>query len=101
MMLYLGASFIFLLVVFLLLINREYRNTFFSFETGGEMTRRVFFEGTNIMKADIFYRNKAFRKPIEGKVKSWVKEGWATWDEEKPEWFTDQWKASVPEDMKP
>ena len=30
-----------------------------------------------------------------------MKEGWATWEEEKPDWFTDQWKASVPEDMKP
>ena len=39
--------------------------------------------------------------PISDKVEAWVKEGWATWEEEKPEWFTDQWKTSVPEDMKP
>ena len=32
---------------------------------------------------------------------AWVKEGWATWEEEKPDWFTHQWKASIPEDMKP
>ena len=39
--------------------------------------------------------------PISDKVEAWVKEGWATWEEEKPEWFTDHWKISVPEDMKP
>ena len=30
-----------------------------------------------------------------------MKEGWASWEEEKPDWFTDKWKASVPEHMKP
>ena len=32
---------------------------------------------------------------------AWVSAGWPTWEEEKPEWFTDQWKSIVPEDMKP
>ncbi|GMI09867.1 hypothetical protein TrVE_jg7423, partial [Triparma verrucosa] len=40
----LGGSLIFLLGAFLLLMNKEYRHTFFSFETGGQMTRRVFLE---------------------------------------------------------
>ena len=30
-----------------------------------------------------------------------MKEGWATWEEEKPDWFTDGWRAKVPEDMLP
>ena len=79
----------------------QYRNTFLSAETGGQMTRKNFLEGTDFMKAIIFSKNKGYRKPIEDKVATWVKEGWATWEEEKPEWFTDRWKASVPEDMKP
>ena len=65
------------------------------------MTRKNFLEGTDFMKAIIFSKNKGYRKPIEDKVATWVKEGWATWEEEKPEWFTDKWKASVPEYMKP
>ena len=79
----------------------QYRNTFLSAETGGQMTRKNFLEGTDVMKAIIFAKNKSHRKPIEGKVESWVKESWATWEEEKPDWFTDQWKARVPEYMKP
>ena len=79
----------------------QYRHTFYSFETGGQMKRRVFLEGTDVIKAEIFASNKGYRKPIDNKVATWVKEGWATWEEEKPEWFTDQWKSTVPEDMKP
>ena len=30
-----------------------------------------------------------------------MKEGWATWEEEKPDWFTDKWKSMIPEKMKP
>ena len=65
------------------------------------MARRLFLEGTDIMKADVFINNKTHWMPIRDKVEAWVKEGWATWEEEKPEWFTDQWKSIVPEEMKP
>jgi hypothetical protein len=71
-------------------------------DTGGECTRKIFLEGTtDVMKADVFTNNKTHWSPISDKVASWVKEGWATWEEEKPEWFTDIWKSIVPEDMKP
>ncbi|GMH91138.1 hypothetical protein TrVE_jg9661, partial [Triparma verrucosa] len=70
-------------------MNKEYRNTFFSFETGGQMKRRLFLEGNDVMKAEIFASNKKYRKPIDDKVATWVNAGWATWEEEKPEWFTD------------
>ena len=38
---------------------------------------------------------------IEDKVKKWVGENWARWEEEKPEWFTDAMKAKVPEEFIP
>jgi hypothetical protein len=65
------------------------------------MTRRLFLEGDDVSKKGVFTVHKSHRFPIRDKVAAWVKEGWATWEEEKPEWFTDKWKASVPEDMKP
>ena len=65
------------------------------------MTRRNFLEGTDVMKADVFMNNKTHWTPIRDKVAAWVKEGWATWEDEKPEWFTDMWKASVPKEMIP
>ena len=65
------------------------------------MTRRNFLDGSDVMKSIVFKNNTTHWSPIRDKVEAWVKEGWATWEEEKPDWFTDQWKASVPEDMKP
>ena len=65
------------------------------------MTRRLFLEGDDVSKKGVFTVHKSHRWPIRDKVTAWVKECWAIWEEEKPEWFTDKWKASVPEDMKP
>ena len=39
--------------------------------------------------------------PIRDKIASWVKSEWRRWEEEKSDWFTDQWKSTVPEDMTP
>ena len=79
----------------------QYRRTFFSLESGGQMTRRNFLDGSDVMKSIVFKNNKTHWSPIKEKVAAWVNEGWATWEEEKPDWFTDQWKSVVPEDMKP
>ena len=65
------------------------------------MNRRRFLEGNDAMKASVFGINKTYGMPVRDKMAAWVKEGWTTWEEEKPEWFTDMWKANVPEDMKP
>ncbi|GMH91809.1 hypothetical protein TrST_g2648 [Triparma strigata] len=97
----LGGSLTVLLGAFLLLMNKEYRHTFFSFDSGHKLTRRLFLEGDDVSKAQVFGSHEFQWTPIRDKVKAWVKEGWATWEEEKPEWFTDMWKASVPEDMIP
>ena len=65
------------------------------------MLRRLFLEGDDVSKAQVFKKHKSLWAPIRDKAVVWVKEGWASWEEEKPDWFTDKWKASVPEDMKP
>ena len=63
--------------------------------------RKLFLEGDDVSKAQVFKKNKSLWAPIRDKAAVWVKEGWASWDTEKPDWFTDKWKASVPEDIKP
>ena len=79
----------------------QYRHTFLSTETGGQLLRRLFLEGDDVSKAQVFKKHKSLWAPIRDKVGAWVKEGWATREEEKPDWFTDKWKSMVPEDMKP
>lgn len=39
--------------------------------------------------------------PIRDKVEAWVRSGWKKWEEEKPDWFMDDWKATVPREMIP
>ena len=34
-------------------------------------------------------------------MRKWVRENWARWEEEKPEWLTDQMKAMVPVEFIP
>ena len=65
------------------------------------MTRRSFLYGDDFARCQIFGCHTYQWTPIRDKVAAWVKEGWKTWEEEKPDWFTDQWIASVPEDMTP
>ena len=97
----LGIVLVVLVALFLLLMNKEYHHTFFSLETGGQMTRRVFLEGEDVSKKGVFSLHRSHWWPLKDKVAIWVKEGWATWEEEKPDWFTDAWKAKVPKDMIP
>ncbi|GMI07354.1 hypothetical protein TrLO_g7535 [Triparma laevis f. longispina] len=63
------------------------------------MLRRVFLEGDDVSKSQVFKKHRAIWKPLEEKVKAWVKAGWKQWGEEKPEWFTDDWKLKVPKYM--
>ena len=97
----LGISLITLLGAFLALMNKQYRHTFFSTESAPQMTKRIFLEGNDLERYTLFQITRTYWKSFEDKVAAWVKESWATWEEEKPDWFTDQWKLIVPEDMKP
>ncbi|GMH50020.1 hypothetical protein TrLO_g5069 [Triparma laevis f. longispina] len=49
----------------------------------------------------MFANNESRWAPIGGDVEAWVGAGWNNWEQEKPKWFTDNWKAIVPKDMIP
>ncbi|GMH65331.1 hypothetical protein TrLO_g12689 [Triparma laevis f. longispina] len=65
------------------------------------MNRRIFLDGDDTVRAEVFGFNEAHWSPIREKVEDWIGGGWHYWEEEKPEWFTDAFKASVPEYMIP
>jgi hypothetical protein len=61
-----------------------------------------FLEGENdAMKIKVFESSRHQWVSIEGEIKEWVELNWAKWEEEKPEWFTDVKKATVPVDFIP
>lgn len=76
--------------------------TFISLETGGQFKRFRFIEDDDDRsRADIFRSTELYWRPIEDRVEAWVKSGWAKWEEERPEFFTDQWKDMVPREFIP
>ena len=87
---------------FLLLMKRKYVATFFSFQSGHAWVQSYFVSGqTDEKKKQIHEFNKKQWASIRGDVKAWTLENWERWEEEKPEWFTAAFKASVDDDMIP
>jgi hypothetical protein len=83
-------------------MKKTYRSTFWSIETGNEYIQDFFLQGgSDSIKMNVLTKNKAKWKAIEPQVKEWVREGWMGWEREKPEWFSDNWKARVPADWVP
>jgi hypothetical protein len=88
--------------VFLSLMKKNYRSTFWSMETGNAWVQSYFLHGgSDSIKMNVLNLNKAKWKAIEPQVKELVEEGWMGWERDKPDWFTDNWKARVPADWVP
>ena len=88
--------------VFFFNIEREYWHTFWSTQRGKDLTKSCFLDGeSDAMKFGVFKRSRHHWVSIDEKVKKWVGENWAKWEEEKPEWFTDQKKSKVPVEFIP
>jgi hypothetical protein len=87
---------------FLLLMKREYVTTFFSSQTGHAWVKAMFLDGTDDrQKIRALRKNKKLWLSIRDDVKAWTMENWERWEEEKPEWFNDAWKAGVDDSMIP
>jgi len=83
--------------VFLLLMKKEYRRTFFTTRTGKQWTMDYFLKGTeDAVKKEMVDHNKKQWRAIREDVKEWVQANWWRWKEEKPEWFSLAWQSRVP-----
>jgi len=85
--------------VFLLLMKKEYRRTFFTTRTGKQWAMDFFVKGVDDkQKSGVLLRNKAQWWAIREDVKEWVQANWWRWKEEKPEWFDLAWQSKVPKE---
>jgi hypothetical protein len=88
--------------VFFWNIERKYFQTFWSTQKGKEYTMAYFLEGeSDEIKIKVFTASRHHWVSIGEEIKKWVALNWAKWEEEKPEWFTDVIKATVPVDFIP
>jgi hypothetical protein len=86
----------------LMLMKREYWQTFLSFETGSELVIAAFLKGrSEERKGDIFTNNKKMWLPIREDVKVWTLANWWKWKREKPAWLTEGLVGKIPDDMIP
>ena len=89
--------------VLLLSMERKYVRTFFSIETGGEFMMNHFLDnaGNDELRARIFYHNQALWQPIRPQVATWLRARFEIWKRDKPAWFTEVLRRSIPADMLP
>jgi hypothetical protein len=98
----LSGLLVFVFACFLLLMKRKFWGTFFSLQTGYAWVQSYFVSGqTDEVKKNIHLLNKKQWMSIRGEVKAWTMENWERWEEEKHEWFSDNFRASVDDDMIP
>jgi hypothetical protein len=88
--------------VFFLNIDRKYWHTFFNVERAKDFAARRFKEtNEDSVKANVLTNSRHLWEDIKGDVKEWVQANWHKWEEEKPDWFHDQWKPFVPVEFIP
>ena len=83
-------------------LNPEYIHTFFATKTGFQYTIDSFRNGNNdLAKSDIFTVQKRHWTSIRNEVKAWTTSNWSAWEATAPDWFTENFVASVPDDFIP
>jgi len=82
-------------------IKAEYRRTFTDPITGWQFTVNQFINGNEFQKSQIFGYNHRHWVSIRGDVKNWTLSNWVRWQQDKPDWFTEDFIASVPDDFIP
>jgi hypothetical protein len=89
--------------VLLLTMERKYARTFFSTQTGGEFIMNQFLDnaGNDELRAEIFTKNQEPWRPMRPQVQTWLRARFNIWKREKPAWFTDALRRSIPADMLP
>jgi hypothetical protein len=48
----------------------------------------------------VFKYNKMLWWSIREQVRTYVADNWSRWEEEKPAWFNDKWRAKLDDDMR-
>jgi hypothetical protein len=97
----LGVAWIAIFAFFLLIIKKEYRNTFFSTKLGWESTIELFYSYDDATRISIFKKNKWQWESIREEVMEWVMLNWWDWQDDTPPWLTDLIIANIPDDLIP
>ena len=96
------AGFVIFFAVFVWAMAEKFRVTFFSTITAKNFRIKAFRESISDQNKMIILKlHPSYYKSIRGEVEQWVRENYETWNEERPDWFTERVNASIPIDMIP
>ena len=88
--------------LFLSKIKRKYLITFYSSETGYQNAMSYFLDNVeDRFRIVIFNDSIDLWRSIEPDVRVWVLASWERWELEKPDFFTEAFKAKVPDSFIP
>jgi hypothetical protein len=83
-------------------INQTHHHTFFETMTAPQYSIYVFKNGTSDhMKMEIFTRNSQFWDSIREDLLAYTFANWDRWKAEKPDWLTDNFIATIPDEFIP
>jgi hypothetical protein len=87
-------------IALLTIIPSKYRSTFYSLKTGSQFCCELFQNTSeDSAKIKVFTKYKGHWEPIESEVRVWLNERLPTWIDESPEWFDDQVKSMIPDEL--
>lgn len=93
---------VFFFTSFLAMIERRYIRTFFSTLTSKMLVRQLFVKAVlDEEKIKVLSTHPAFYASYRDEVKFFIQGSWAKWCDEKPGWFTERVKATIPSAMIP
>jgi hypothetical protein len=92
---------LFTYLIFFVIVS-EYRSTFWSNITAWKRAENIFVENEDDEKRALIFKRSVFLwSRIKEDVKAWTMDNWSTWDDDKPDWFTDKFVSSVPDEFIP
>ena len=95
-------GFVLFFTIFVGAIAAKYRVTFFSTVNSKKFSQDNFRRVTSDdAKIAIFADHPSYYAEIRDELKVWVSANYSTWNEERPEWFTERVIKQIPKDMIP
>jgi hypothetical protein len=98
----LSGSWIAVFALFFVLINAEYRKTFYSLESGRTWAKSFFLHGkTDSVRTKPLRLNKKLWLSIRPQMKEYVLDNYELWENTRPDFFTDSFVRRIDADMIP
>jgi hypothetical protein len=84
-------------------IKRKFLRTFVSTQTGCDYARSFFLdhEGNDAVRVNIFLFNERQWRSIRDRVREWVRNAYAVWEQLRPTWFNESLQMRIPDDFMP